>query len=182
MVNCTNVQDTERAPQEGVAKGQLHALYQWIDDLPRIWVISAMTIVAWVVIVSRRADAVFRPQFFAEGGRVFYENAWNYGLHVLFRAHGGYLQMLPRIVAAIAVHLPVAWGPSAFVAVSAAIQIAPIWYWLSRRFDSVVPNWGVRIGFCLVYLVPINPPGWSMTLDIHGKVAKRGITRSVARQ
>ncbi|MCL5885954.1 MAG: hypothetical protein M1280_02795 [Actinobacteria bacterium] len=114
--------------------------------------------------VSRRPDAIIHPQFFAEGGQVFYADAWNNGLKVLFRARGGYLHTLERLAGAIAVHFPLAWGPSIFVLVAAIIQIAPIWYLLSRRLDSVIPSLPVRILLCLIYVALPNSYGESMNL------------------
>ncbi len=131
---------------------------------PRSWLAAAVSIVSFAIVVSRRPDAVIHPQFFAEGGQVFYADAWNDGLKVLFRARGGYLHTLERFVSAIAVHFPLAWGPSTFVLVAAIIQIAPIWYLLSRRFDSVIPSLPVRMLLCLIYVALPNSYGESMNL------------------
>lgn len=135
-----------------------------IDRISRNWLTAITSIVSFGIVVSRRPDAIIHPQFFAEGGQVFYADAWNDGLKVLFRARGGYLHTLERLVGAIAVHFPLAWGPSIFVLVAAIIQIAPIWYLLSRRLDSVIPSLPVRILLCLIYVALPNSYGESMNL------------------
>ncbi|MHB8262358.1 MAG: hypothetical protein ACYDGY_01210 [Acidimicrobiales bacterium] len=140
------------------------ALERFLYKVPRRWLIAFITVVSFGIIFSRRPAAILHPQFYAEGGTVFYADAWNYGLRVLFRARGGYLHTLPRLVAAIAVHFPLSWGPSVFVAVAGAIQIAPVWYLLSRRFDNILPNLGVRIALCLIYVALPNSYGENLNL------------------
>ncbi len=140
------------------------AITQFFYKMPRRRLMAFATVISFGVIFSRRLGAILHPQFFAEGGNVFYADAWNDGLRVLFRARGGYLHTLPRLVAAIAVHFPLSWGPSVFVAVAAAVQIAPVWYLLSRRFDNVLPNLTLRIGLCLIYVALPNTYGENLNI------------------
>ncbi|MCL4433162.1 MAG: hypothetical protein M1399_00025 [Actinobacteria bacterium] len=140
------------------------AITQFFYRVPRRRLMALATVVSFGAIFSRRPGAILHPQFFAEGGNVFYADAWNDGLRVLFRARGGYLHTLPRLAAAIAVHFPLSWGPSVFVAVAAAVQIAPVWYLLSRRFDNVLPNLTLRIGLCLIYVALPNTYGENLNI------------------
>ena len=52
---------------------------------------------AFIVIISRRPDAILNPQFWAEDGSVFYAQAYNKGIiNSLFLPYAGYLHAVPR--------------------------------------------------------------------------------------
>src|SRR5580704_15197224 len=74
----------------------------------------ALFLVACALIVSRRPDAIFHAQFFAEDGHVWFADAYNYGwLHALFRSQDGYYQVLPRLIASLALLVPMTAAPLA---------------------------------------------------------------------
>ena len=70
----------------------------------------------------RRAEALSRPQFWAEDGH-FYERAYTIGLKALMVPYAGYLHLIPRSVAAVAVQADPAWAPAIFVLSSALLTL-----------------------------------------------------------
>src|SRR3984885_10708428 len=107
---------------------------------------------AFVAIFSRLPGALLHPQFFAEDGWVWYQQAYNlHWLPSLGIAQAGYLQTLPRLVAGAALLFPMQWAPLIMSLVGAVIQVLPVTALLSRR---CMP-WGplpVRILMSALYL------------------------------
>lgn len=132
-------------------------LTQWFDSLQRVarWkILVAVAILGSLLIISRQPEVVFHPRFWAEDGTFWYADAWNIGWTAIFRPHTGYLQTISRLTALVAVQFPLYWGPTIFVIVAWAAQLAPLLYWFSKRFDRLVPRWTARlfIGFLYVGL------------------------------
>lgn len=136
----------------------------WLHRPTRKHILVFVTVVAWVLIVSRRPAAVFHPMFWAESGTIWYAQAWNLGWKTLWVPYGGYLQVVPRLVALLATYFPITYGPSIFVGVAWIAQVAPLWYWFSSRFDAVVPSWYLRGFLGLLYLVIPNSYEVNMNL------------------
>ena len=67
---------------------------------------------ALVAIFSRLPGALLHPQFFAEDGWVWYQQAYNLGwLRTLGITQAGCVQMLPRLVAGVTLLFPMQWAP-----------------------------------------------------------------------
>ena len=113
-------------------------------------------IVAFLVIVSRRPDALLHAQFYGEDGAIWFADAYNWGAwKVLFWTCNGYIQVLPRIVAALAVAVPVSDVPLVLNVVAIAIQVLPTNILISRRSTQ----WGplrFRIALAVAYLAMPN--------------------------
>ena len=72
----------------------------------------AIFIAALTAIVSRLPGALLHPQFFAEDGWVWYEQAYNlHWLRSLGIAQAGCLYIFPRLVAGISLLFPMQWAP-----------------------------------------------------------------------
>lgn len=100
----------------------------------RWWQHAAVFLVACVVVVSRRPDAVFHAQFWAEDGHVWFADAYNLGWwRALFCAQDGYFQTLPRLAAALALLVPLALAPLVLNLVAIAMQALPVNLLLSSR-------------------------------------------------
>jgi hypothetical protein len=119
---------------------------------------AAVFLAALLAVFTRRPGALLHPQFFAEDGWVWYQQAYN--LH-WFRAlgitHGGYLQTLPRLVAGLALLFPMQWAPLVMNVAGVVIQILPVTALLSRRCAP----WGpmpVRMLMAALYLAVPNAP------------------------
>lgn len=109
-------------------------------------------------IFTRLPGALLHPQFFAEDGWVWYQQAYN--LHwwrSLAIAQAGYMQTLPRLVAGIALLLPMQWAPLIMNVAGAIIQALPVCALLSRRCAP----WGslpVRMLMAALYIAIPDAP------------------------
>jgi hypothetical protein len=116
----------------------------------------AVFFAALAAVFSRLPGAFLHPQFFAEDGWVWYQQAYN--LHwwpSLGIAQAGYLQTLPRLVAGVALLFPMQWAPLIMSLAGALIQVLPITALLSRRCTP----WGplpLRILMAALYLAITN--------------------------
>ncbi len=93
--------------------------------------------VAFLIIFSRRPDAILNAQFYAEDGRGWYLDAYNHGLHSLFMPWSGYFQTLSRIVALIALQFPLSLAPLVMNICAIVVQILPVNLFLSSRFSGI---------------------------------------------
>jgi hypothetical protein len=115
--------------------------------------LALLALAAFVLAVSRRPDALFNPQFFAEDGAVWYAQAHNLGaLQPLFTPYGGYLQALPRLTAALTQAFPLRLAPLVMNALAILVRIAPAVLVVSRRFQPVLPSLGARFLVAFLYL------------------------------
>lgn len=113
--------------------------------------------IAFAIIVSRRLDALFNPQFWAEDGTVWYAEAYNQGfLPSLFLPHTGYLQTISRLTASLAQFFPLAFAPLIFNVLAIAIQILPVNFVISSRFAVLIPSLKTRLILGFLYLALPN--------------------------
>ena len=100
----------------------------------RPWHQGAVFLVAFAVTVSRRPDAIFHAQFYAEDGHFWFAEAYNLGWwSALFHTFGGYFQPLPRLVASFALLLPLSTVPLLFNLVAISFHVLPVNLLLSAR-------------------------------------------------
>jgi hypothetical protein len=113
----------------------------------RVWQHCAVFLLACFVIISRRPDAVFNPQFRYEDGTVWYENAYQFGWwSALFHPWQGYFLTLPRLGAALALLGSLAHAPLVLAIVAVAVQALPVNILLCSRSSA----WGtLRFRACL---------------------------------
>lgn len=103
------------------------------------WRCFAIFAVACIIVIFRRPDAVFHAQFFAEDGKVWFADAYNHGWwQTLFWTYNGYLHLLPRLAAALALIAPVVYAPFTQNLIAIAFQGLPVSILLSPRSRS----WG----------------------------------------
>lgn len=122
-----------------------------------VWGLS----VAWVVLASwlqlARMTGSARPwnSLWAEDGGVFLTDAYQHSLFSnLFRPHAGYFQVICRLVAQPAGHLPAAWG-AAWMAWGAAVVVALCSLIVWNRARLITRHWGARVAVTL--LLPFMP-------------------------
>jgi hypothetical protein len=104
-----------------------------------------------------RCPAMLRhAQFYAEDGKNWYADAYNQGwTHALLLPLGGYLNTLPRLIAALTLLLPFRWAPLAMNLAGLAIQSLPVTALLSARCR----NWGslsMRMLMAAIYVAMPN--------------------------
>ena len=143
--------------------------------------------VAFLIVCSRRPDAILNAQFYAEDGRGWYLDAYNHGLHSLLMPWSGYLQTLSRMVTLIALLFPLSLAPLVMNLCAIVVQILPVNIFLSSRFSGIplktrllgsllylaLPNaaevhanitnghWHLALAACLVLLArPASGWGW----------------------
>jgi hypothetical protein len=119
---------------------------------------AAVFVVTLMAIFSRLPGALLHPQFFAEDGWVWYQQAYNLGwLRTLGITQAGLLHTLPRLAAGISLLFPMRWAPLIMNFAGALVQVLPVTALLSRRCTP----WGplpVRILMAVLYIVIPNAP------------------------
>jgi|GEM_PF-3008712 len=110
-------------------------------------------LLCFIIIVSRRTDAILNPQFWAEDGTVFYADAYNRGIFgSFFLPYAGYLHFFPRLTAALSVAFPLKAAPFIFNLISITIKILPVNFLVSSRFSKLIPNITHRFFISFIYL------------------------------
>jgi hypothetical protein len=103
------------------------------------WQHVAVFVFACALIVSRRPDLIFHAQFYAEDGHVWYADAYNLGWwHGLLRTWTGYFLTLPRLVASLALLVPLHRVPLLLNLFAVFVQALPANLLLSFRSSE----WG----------------------------------------
>jgi len=108
--------------------------------------------VAFLIVCSRRPDALLQAQFYAEDGAVFYTAAYQFGLHSLLIPYGGYLHTLLRLTALLAQLFPLAIAPLVMNLVGITVQVLPVNLFLSSRFSSIAFPIRLLAGFLYLAL------------------------------
>ena len=111
---------------------------------------------AAAVIAIRAPEVLVNPQFYAEGG-TWYEEAYNAGwTHTLLLPAGGYyLGVVPRLVTAMSLLVPLRFAPLLMNLCGIALQALPVSILLTSRCS----RWGplsVRLLMAAVYLALPN--------------------------
>jgi hypothetical protein len=104
---------------------------------------------ASLILILRKSDSLQNPQFFAEDGTVFFIGARQLGLQTVMTPYGGYLHLVPRIVALAANYLDPASIPAAYNWLALAVDFTVIAMLFSPRV--VLPaKPALAIAFALV--------------------------------
>ena len=93
-----------------------------------------------LLVVTRRVDALARPQFWAEDG-MFYVEALARGGQAILRPYAGYLHLGPRVAALLATSFDPLWAPAVFSAVATAALLAVCALILSERMPVSGRPW-----------------------------------------
>jgi len=131
-----------------------------IDRRPGIprWQHGAIFLIACAVVFSRRPDALTNPQFWAEDGHIWFADAYNLGWwDALLRPEVGYYQTLPRLVASLALLLPLSRAPLLLNLAALALQALPVNILLSSRLTAFGTT-RFRALMAITYLVLPNCP------------------------
>jgi len=123
-----------------------------VQTVPPSYWQAIIFLFSFAILVSRRPDAIFRPEFFIEDGPIFYAQAYNAGLlHPLFWTYSGYLHTFPRLVADLAQFFPLVYAPLLFNLVALTLQILPAQMLLSSRLTAIGSR-PARLFLALLYL------------------------------
>lgn len=122
----------------------------------RWWQHGAIFLVTLILLGSRRPDAVLDPQFYAEDGRVFFQDAYNLGWSTaLLHPYGGYFHAVPRLASALALLAPLYLAPLVLSLIALSLQALPVNLLLSERSAG----WGsfrIRMLMAGIYLALPN--------------------------
>ena len=125
--------------------------------------LQAIVFLFWfLIVVSRRPDAILNAQFFAEDGRVWFGDAYSYGLYSLFMPEAGYLHVLHRTIALFALLFPLSLAPLVMNLCAIVVQILPVNLFLSSRFSGIPLK--MRLLASFLYLAVPN------SAEIHANV------------
>jgi hypothetical protein len=117
------------------------------------------------LVVARRPDALLHPQFFAEDGVVFYQQAYNGGVwKALLTPVAGYYDTISRLGTAVAMLFPLRAAPLIFNVLAIGIQILPVWFLNTSRFDALLPDARMRLVLSFLYLGLPNSQETNATL------------------
>ena len=100
-----------------------------------------MAVLAAGILFLRRPDAFLRPQFKAEDGVIFFNDAYELGPGSLLSPYAGYLHTVPRIVACLAMAFDPAWAPAFYAYASLLVQLSVIAVLFSPRIDLPAKPW-----------------------------------------
>jgi len=121
---------------------------------------------AFLVLFLRRPDAILHPQFWAEDGRIWFADAYNFGgFKSLFLSQAGYFHALPRITALISLPFPISKSPLVFNVIALLVQILPVLLIFSGRLNKIIPQFSTRVLLALLYVLLPN------TAEVHGNIS-----------
>ncbi len=113
----------------------------------------AAAIISFLLIFSRRPDAVLNPQFWAEDGAIWYADAYNHGIIYSFLMPvAGYYQTISRLIGVFAQNFPLEYAPSIFNFFAIFVKMLVVQFILSTRLSKLVPSLAGRILLAFVYL------------------------------
>ena len=124
----------------------------------RFWQHLALFMLAYALVITRKPDAIFHAQFWAEDGRAWFADAYNLGpWHPFFRPETGYFQTLPRIAADLAMLVPLSLAPLVLNIIAIGVQVLPINLLVSFRSAEWGETW-LRALLAFTYLaIPSSP-------------------------
>jgi hypothetical protein len=98
-----------------------------------------VVLVGFLIIFSRRPDAILNAQFWAEDGQRWYADAYQFGIRCLLIPDelGGYFHSVSRLAALVSLIFPFSVAPLVMNLCAIAIQILPASVFLSSRFSNI---------------------------------------------
>jgi hypothetical protein len=116
------------------------------------WHHIAIFVFACITIVSRQPDALFHAQFWAEDGHVWFADAYNLGWwQSLFRVFEGYVEIFPRLGAALALLVPLRSAPLVLNVLAICVRAIPVSLLISSR-SAIWGTLGHRALLAAIYL------------------------------
>lgn len=122
----------------------------------RLWQHGLIFFCVCALWVTKRPDAIFHAQFWAEDGRVFFGDAYNFGpWTALLRPNVGYFHAVPRLGASLALLFPLSLAPLVLNLIAIVIQALPVNILLLSR-SSVWGSVRYRSLLAAIYLALPN--------------------------
>lgn len=100
---------------------------------------AGLFLTGFLIIFSRRPDAILNAQFWAEDGQRWYADAYQFGLRCLLIPDelGGYFHSASRLAALVSLIFPLSLAPLVMNLCAIAVQILPASIFLSSRFSNI---------------------------------------------
>lgn len=99
---------------------------------PPLWL---TLLICTLALIARRPELFRHPQFWAEDGPIFFQQAWQQGLQALVEPYAGYLHSVQRLVTAFALLFDPRFAPAFFVGATLALTL----YVAARTQSSRLP-------------------------------------------
>ena len=120
------------------------------------WQHGVIFFIACLILISRRPDAVFHAQFYAEDGHTWFADEYTYGWWSgLWRNYEGYHHVFMRLGAALALLVPLALAPLVMNLIAIGLQALVVNLLLSMR-SSAWGSLGFRAILAAVFLALPN--------------------------
>ena len=105
------------------------------------------------LLLLRRPGSLLHPQFWAEDGTLFFQEAFNHGFwSTILQPASGYLHSFPRLVAGFSLLFPMEQAPLVFNLAAFVFQLMPALYLLSPRMARIIPSFSAQVLAALVYI------------------------------
>ena len=105
----------------------------------------------------RQSSAIRHPAFSDEDGLIYFKQAYEQGpFTALLLPYNGYLQIVPRVVAAFASFFPLQSLPRVYAIVSLVLATSALTFFYAPNFRCVVASDSTRFGFVLLLTVMPN--------------------------
>jgi len=121
---------------------------------------AGVFLISFLILFSRRPDAILNAQFYAEDGARWFADAYHMGWRCLLIPDSGYLQTVSRIIGLLSLLFPFAVAPLVMNLCALAVQILPVSLFLSNRFSNI--SLATRLLASLLYLALPN------SFEVHG--------------
>ncbi|QNT78663.1 hypothetical protein [Entomobacter blattae] len=100
--------------------------------------ILGMGILLFIILIARRPDLLTNAQFWAEDGKVWYADAYNFGiLHSLTLPITGYFQTFSRLIASLSLLFPLLYAPLIYNLIALVVRVLVLTFFLGKRFDDI---------------------------------------------
>ena len=111
-------------------------LLAWIER-NQLRTVVLVCLACTVMLLFRRTDAFYFPQFYAEDGKLFFADAFNEGWASLFYRANGYFHVYPRLLALLGLSagIPVFWMPTLFVIGTIGVYVL-VWFYIYKRMPT----------------------------------------------
>jgi hypothetical protein len=123
---------------------------------PWIWV-GLTALVAIAMTIGRRPESITHAQFWAEDGAQWFADAYNLGwLTSTVLPNAGYYDTIARLTADISQLVDFRHAALVFNGVALLIQVLPALFFVTPRFEGVVPDFRLRLFLALLYIAIPN--------------------------
>jgi len=136
------------------------------------------------LLLLRQPGSLLHPQFWAEDGTLFFQEAFNNGFwSTILQPASGYLHSFPRLVAGFSQLFPMEQAPLVFNLAAFVVQLIPALYLLSPRMARSIPSFSARAVAALLYIaLPASYETHVNLTNSHWHLALMALCILVARQ